>query len=201
MRTAALSQRWLKITFQVLDMAAKHIVIYFYLFVLVSKIIVLCQTKRASPAGGSSNIAHKRIQGGVQADISLRVKSNFTWNLLTLTLHRCKSKKRLPFRVEIDHLSKQWSKDCDACIVRSWEHKRYTSVRAQFCKEYYGQQLQFSARVASLIAKTRTPIVTTRSYRGMPRSFPPSAPRKLVYSQYTPCTKKNQCCDLLYVLL
>ena len=155
-------------------MAAKHIVIYFYLFVLVSKIIVLCQTKRASPAGGSSNIVHKRIQGGVQADISLRVASNFKWTCLTLTLHTYKSKKRVRFRVEIGHLSKQWSKDCDASIVRSWKHKQYTNVRVQFCKEYYGQQLQFRARVASLIAaETQTPIVITKGNCDMPRSFPP----------------------------
>ena len=127
-----------------------------------SRIIILWQTKSPSLVGRNSNIAHKRIQGGVQADISLRVTSNFTWTCLTLTLHRCKSKKRLPFRVEIVHHSKEWSKDCDACILRSWNHKRYTSVRVQFCKEYYGQQLEFRARFASVIAKTQTPIVITK---------------------------------------
>ena len=120
------------------------------------------QTKNASEHIGSNNVVHKRIQGGVQADIALRLTSNFAWTYLKLTLHGGDSKKKLRFCVEMEHGSKRWSKPVDACMVRSWQHKLYTSVRAQFCKEYYGQKLQFKARIADLSATTETPIVLTQ---------------------------------------
>ena len=152
----ALSERWLQITFQV-----SALLLTFMCLMHINTVkYITCQTKGISPTSG--DIVYKRIQGGVQADISLRVKSNFEWNRLTLTLHRRKSQKRLRFRVEIDHRSQEWSEDCDACIVRSWKHKQYTSVRAQFCKEYYGQQLHFRARAEHLVTETHTPIVITK---------------------------------------
>ena len=129
----------------------------------------LTQTKSAREHTGRNKVVKKRIQGGVQPDIALRVTSNFAWTSLQLTLHGCKSKKQLQFCVEMEHGSKLWSEPAHACIVRSWKHKEYTSVRVQFCREYYGQKIQFKARIGNLSATTETPIVLTHgnSWRGV----------------------------------
>ena len=114
------------------------------------------QTKKTGAA-----VAYKRIQGGIQPDISLRVTSNFAWKSLWLELRKfgCESKTRLPFRVEEQYGCKTWTKLCKRCLVKPWKHKQYTSVRVQFCREYYGARLQFVARADNCIAATEVPIV------------------------------------------
>jgi len=61
--------------------------------------------------------------------------------------------------VEEEYGSKIWTKMCKRCLVKPWEHKQYTSVRVQFCKEYYGVRLQFVARAENYTAATEVPIV------------------------------------------
>ena len=109
-------------------------------------------------------VAYKRIQGGIQADVSLRVTSNFIWKKLFLELrpHGCASEKRLPFRVEVKHGSKVWTERCTGCVVQPWQHKDYTSIRVQFCREYYGVRLRFLAHVGKLSATTATPIIIVK---------------------------------------
>ena len=109
-------------------------------------------------------VAHKRIQGGVQADISLRVTSNFPWQRSCLTLHPygC-SETLLPFRVENKHRSKKWSDNASKFSIQQWTHKRYTSVRVQFCKRYYDQRLQFTFQVEGERAVSATPIIVVKN--------------------------------------
>ena len=108
-----------------------------------------------------ATVAYKRIQGGIQPDVSLRVSSSFRWKSLLLELrpYGGKSKVRLPFRVEEEYGSKIWNKLCKRSLVKPWQHKQYTCVRVQFCKRYYGVRLQFIARAESCIATTEIPIV------------------------------------------
>ena len=111
-----------------------------------------------------ANVAYKRIQGGIQPDVSLRVSSNFRWKSLWLELrpYGCESKTRLPFRVEEKYGCKKWTKLCKRCLAKPWQHKQYTSVRVQFCKSYYGMRLQFIARTENYIAATKVPIVIVK---------------------------------------
>ena len=114
------------------------------------------QTKKTG-----TSVVYKRIQGGIQPDVSLRISSNFPWKSLWLELrpYEGDSKIRLPFRVEEKYGSKIWTKLCKSCLVQPWKHKQYTSVRVQFCKQYYGVRLQFMARAEHYIAATDVPIV------------------------------------------
>ena len=109
-------------------------------------------------------MAYKRIQGGIQPDVSLRVTSNFVWKSLLLELrpYKGESKTRLPFRVEGEYGSKRWTKLCKRCLVKPWQHKEYTSVRVQFGKGYYGVRLQFIARAQNYTAATEVPIVLVK---------------------------------------
>lgn len=129
----------------------------------------------------------------MQPDIALRVTSNFAWTSLQLTLHGRKYKKQLRFCVEMEHCSKLWSEPAHACIVRSWKHKEYTSVRVQFCREYYGQKIQFKARIAGLSAITETPIVVTHgnSWRGVVCIA--TLRRKYYFYNYTSLCKHINC--------
>ena len=61
--------------------------------------------------------------------------------------------------MEEEYGSKTWTKICKRCLVKPWQHKQYTSVRVQFCKEYYGVRLQFIARAQNYTAATKVPIV------------------------------------------
>ena len=116
-------------------------------------------------------VAYKRIQGGVQPDISLHVTSNFKWSMLSLKLCPYGTPNiQLPFRVEKRYRSKAWSTNCNSCMVESWVHKPYTIMRVQFCKEYIGVRLQFVARVGDLFAATETPIILLKRH-----APPPSA--------------------------
>ena len=112
-------------------------------------------------------VAYKKIQGGVQPDMSLRITSNFSWKRLSLTLrpYRCTSKKQLPFRVEEKHGSKEWTEQCQDCHVQPWKHKCYTSVRVQFCREYFGTQLEFLVRGQNNVnAATKLPFIVLPRY-------------------------------------
>ena len=119
------------------------------------------QTKRIGAA-----VAYKRIQGGVQPDVSVRITSNFIWEMLSLELrpYGCTENiKRLPFHVEEEYGSKVWTRRCESCLVQPWQHKQYTTVRIQFCKGYYGMRLQFIARVGKHTACTKIPIVVVKA--------------------------------------
>ena len=111
---------------------------------------------------GPPAVVFKKIQGGIQPDISLRLTGNFPWSLVSIVLrpYGGTSNKQFPFRAEMKYGSKQWSKRCKNCLVRAWQHKRYTNVRIQFCRDYYGVPLQFIAQAETLCAATTTPIVT-----------------------------------------
>ena len=121
------------------------------------------QTKRRDKKkckGGT--VAYKRIQGGIQSDITLRVTSNFSWYISFLSLHQFdaeNNEQQLPFRVETLHGTRSWMLCPKGCFVRSWHHKRYTSVRVQFFKHYCGRRLKFSMKIGNLTASTTTPIV------------------------------------------
>lgn len=47
--------------------------------------------------------------------------------------------------------------------MKASKSKTYTSVRIQFCREYYGVRLQFAARVGRESAVTAVPIVLLRA--------------------------------------
>ena len=113
-----------------------------------------------------ATVAYKRIQGGIQPDVSLRISGNFQWKSLSLELRICGSNTRLPFRVEEEYGSKIWTKLCKRCSVQPWKHRRFTSVRVQFCKQYYGMRLQFMARAENNIAATEVPIVILKEGDG-----------------------------------
>ena len=108
-----------------------------------------------------ATVAYKRIQGGIQPDVSVRISSNFAWKSLWLELrpYGCESKISLPFRVEEEYGCKKWTEPSERCLVEPWQHKKYTTVRVQFCKQYYGVRLQFIARAEHYIAATQVPIV------------------------------------------
>ena len=136
------------------------------------------QTKRIGAA-----VAYKRIQGGVQPDVSVRITSNFIWDMLSLELrpYGCaNSMTRLPFHVEEEYGSKVWTRRCKSCLVQPWQHKQYTTVRVQFCKGYYGMRLQFIARVGKYTAFTKIPIVVVKAgTRSSLQEVPsPSVPQK-----------------------
>lgn len=128
---------------------------------------------------GPPAVVFKKIQGGIQPDISLRLTGNFPWSLVSIVLrpYGGTSNKQFPFRAEMKYGSKQWSKRCKNCLVRAWQHKRYTNVRIQFCRDYYGVPLQFIAQAETLCAATTTPIVTFKpvangTRRGMDSGVP-----------------------------
>lgn len=125
------------------------------------RLMIAFQTKRIGAA-----VAYKRIQGGVQPDVSVRITSNFIWEMLSLELrpYGCTENiKRLPFHVEEEYGSKVWTRRCESCLVQPWQHKQYTTVRIQFCKGYYGMRLQFIARVGKHTACTKIPIVVVKA--------------------------------------
>lgn len=128
---------------------------------------------------GPPAVVFKKIQGGIQPDISLRLTGNFPWSLVSIVLrpYGVTSTKQFPFRAEMKYGSKQWSKRCKNCLVRAWQHKRYTNVRIQFCRDYYGIPLQFIAQVEGLCAVTTTPIVTFKPVaNGSRRGLDPGVP-------------------------
>lgn len=129
--------------------------------------VLIFSTQTKSIGGG---VSYKRIQGGIQPDISLRFTSNIDWKALSLELrpYGRASKTRFRFRVEEEYGSKVWTKPCKSCVVQPWLHKQYTSVRVQFCKEYYEERLQFTARVqiarvGAFRAVTEVPIILVAS--------------------------------------
>ena len=114
--------------------------------------------------GKIQTVAYKRIQGGIQSDITLRITSNFSWYIAFLSLHQfdpnnTNKEQPLPFRVEKLHGTRSWMVCRKGCFVRSWHHKRYTSVRIQFFKHYCGRRLQFTMQIGDMHAATTTPIV------------------------------------------
>ena len=101
----------------------------------------------------------------MQPDLTLRIRSNFSWKAVSLELREqhCSYEKRFAFRFETEHGSKKWSQRCKQCFVKASKSKTYTSVRIQFCREYYGVRLQFAARVGRESAVTAVPIVLLRA--------------------------------------
>ena len=104
------------------------------------------------------------------------MKSDVEWKTVSLELRRygVRSSKRFPFRVEKEYGSKVWS-ECKSYSLRRWRHKRYTSVRAQFCKDYYGVRLQFVVRVGRHSAATEVPIVLVTKGERLVRTLTPTS--------------------------
>lgn len=127
-----------------------------------ANIIYSTQCKRMQAKNVKAHVAYKHIQGGKQPDISLRVTSHFPV-YLELRQHKCSSTKRYCFRVELMHRSKTWSECCARYLVQPSKHKRYSNVRIQFCKGYYGVPLQFHVHGRGETAVTSMPIVLLTS--------------------------------------
>lgn len=128
--------------------------------------------KYSQTKSSMSAIAYKRIQGGKQPDICLRVTSNFAWQSVSLELrehaptskkHASASKKRFHFRIEKEYGSKVWSKRCKKHLVHNSQSKNHTNIRVQFCREYYGLNLQFFVRTSKHTAMTKLPIFLLKS--------------------------------------
>ena len=108
-------------------------------------------------------IAYKRIQGGIQPDITLRMATNLPWDTALLSLQfygqRQVLGQSLPFRVEKMHGAKVWAEHWNGCLVKSCEDKLFTRVRVQFCKSYFEKPIQFCVKVEDTSATTALPIV------------------------------------------
>ena len=112
----------------------------------------------------------KRIQGGTKHDITLKLSNGHAWDVATLTLHPYgKPTELLPFRVETRLGSKDWVEYPTGCEIHAETRAHvYTSVRAQFCKWYYDQQIQFTMDVDGQTGCTSVPIIVKRFKRRHP---------------------------------
>ena len=112
-------------------------------------------------ANKRTEIAYKTVHGGNRSDICLHITSNFPWKSGSLFLHPHGQAftEQLPFHVEQQYNSKKWSKASNSCAVHAWAHKSYTSVRVQFCRDYYGAKLQFTIKTGDISGATVTPII------------------------------------------
>ena len=112
----------------------------------------------------------KKIQGGTKHDITLRMSNKFPWEVATLTLHKWGNlEERLPFRVETRLGSKEWIEYPDGCEIHAETGPyTYTSVRAQFCKTYFRQKIQFSMQVDDKKGHTSVAIVVVKHKRRNP---------------------------------
>ena len=109
----------------------------------------------------------KRIQGGTKHDITLKLCNTCAWDVATLTLHPYGNQTKLfPFRVETRLGAKRWIEYPAGCEIHaSTKPRSFLSVRAQFCKLYYDQQIQFTLDINGKRAHTSMPIVLKRYKR------------------------------------
>ena len=132
-------------------------------FVNICSSAIRCTNTQVKRSSVEKPIAYKKIQGGIQSDVTLRMASNFAWDSALLLLHYFGDKHRLlPFRAEKIHGAKVWVEHRSGCFVKSCDDKHFTSVRVQFCKEYYDKPIQFSIKVDESTASTALPIVILR---------------------------------------
>ena len=138
-----------------------------YLFLQNSRIVSIPKFQMAS---GNKHMVYKKIQGGQKHDITLRLSTKCPWENARLTLHRWGHPHQLlPFNLE-----NVWIEDGDN--KRTWVHSRsgfavysdsgsrsYTSVRAQFCKEYFDEKIQFSMHVNGKCSSTNVAIVVVKN--------------------------------------
>ena len=116
---------------------------------------------------GNKNLVYKKIQGGKKHDITLRLSNKHPWEVAVLTLHKWgRPEEALPFRVETELGSQEWIYYDNGCEIHAEDGPcSYTSVRAQFCKTYFGEPLQWSMQVQDRHGYTNVAIVVVKHKR------------------------------------
>ena len=116
---------------------------------------------------GHKDVVYKKIQGGTKHDITLRLSNKYPWEVAILTLHPWGHvEKKLPFKVETRLGSKDWVEYPTGCEIHAEEGPHtYTSVRAQFCKSYFRQRVQFSMEIDDKTGQTSVAIVVVKHKR------------------------------------